>query len=441
MNYHDFPARAVLAAGLFLPSALAAPTRILCLGDSITGGDNLKQSYRYRLWKKLIDAGADFDLVGSRSTNHTGSPYFAPYLNKTFDPHHEGRWGLRTDEVLQSLPGWLGNYTPDVALIHLGSNDLIQGNTISSTVNEISLIINALRADNPAVAILLAQIIPYSGYNFEGNVEPFNNALAAFAPTKSTAQSPVVIVNQHAGFNVAPDTVDYVHPNATGEEKMAAKWMLTLPTYLVSSVAISSGTLPGATQHEAYATQLQASGGTPPYTWTLPAGTSLPADLTLSPSGGLSGSLRVSGDFSFSVKVTDSVSRSITKPLSIHIATALENWRETHFQTPLNQGNAADTFDFDGDGLVNLIEFAFGLNPKQPDRGQLPQSQITGGNLVYRFTPPAGVSGIDYRAEWSPSLSENWTPVSSSGLAPQQVFSIPLGNHERLFMRLVVTRP
>ncbi len=52
--------------------------------------------------------------------------------------------------------------------------------------------------------------------------------------------------------------------------------------------------------------------------------------------------------------------------------TALEIWREENFGTLENTGVAANTADPDGDGIPNLLEFALGLNPNEPDRGDLP---------------------------------------------------------------------
>jgi hypothetical protein len=40
----------------------------------------------------------------------------------------------------------------------------------------------------------------------------------------TTPESPVVIVDQHTGFDAERDTFDGVHPNAEGEAKMAAAW-------------------------------------------------------------------------------------------------------------------------------------------------------------------------------------------------------------------------
>ncbi len=119
-----------------------------------------------------------------------------------------------------------------------------------------------------------------------------------------------------------------------------------------------------------------------------------------------------------------------------------EGWRQAYFATTSNSGNAADSFDFDDDGLVNLIEYAFGLDPSSGGSNQLPSGQMNGGSFVISFTPPSGVTGITYGAEWSPTLSPaNWTPVTNTGTPPQQVFSEPIGANTKMFMRLKVTSP
>ncbi|MGL4401058.1 MAG: hypothetical protein ACRCXD_14405, partial [Luteolibacter sp.] len=105
--------------------------------------------------------------------------------------------------------------------------------------------------------------------------------------------------------------------------------------------------------------------------------------------------------------------------------------------------DAADNFDFDHDGLVNLIEFAFGLDPKLTNSStQLPQPSLSGGNSFFSFTPPDGVSGITYGAEWSTTLLPgSWTPIPDTGISPQHVFSIPTAGQPKMYVRLVVTAP
>lgn len=47
-----------------------------------------------------------------------------------------------------------------------------------------------------------------------------------------------------------------------------------------------------------------------------------------------------------------------------------------------NTGDGADQTDFDHDGIPNLVEFAFGLDPKQNSAGQLPQPNPMGSGLL-----------------------------------------------------------
>jgi hypothetical protein len=115
------------------------------------------------------------------------------------------------------------------------------------------------------------------------------------------------------------------------------------------------------------------------------------------------------------------------------------NWRQTYFGSSSNSGNGGDLADPDGDGVPNLLEYAFGLHPGQNSAGQLPKPLRSGSDLVYSFTEPAGVTGIIYTAEWSQTLDGgSWTGEgifynSSNG---QHTFTLPVGAAQGAFMRL-----
>jgi hypothetical protein len=64
--------------------------------------------------------------------------------------------------------------------------------------------------------------------------------------------------------------------------------------------------------------QLNAAGGVPPYSWVLVRG-SLPAGVTLSPGGLLSGTTAAGGTFDFEVVATDSVSQRASKSFSLRL--------------------------------------------------------------------------------------------------------------------------
>jgi hypothetical protein len=91
-------------------------------------------------------------------------------------------------------------------------------------------------------------------------------------------------------------------------------------------LTISTRSLPNGRVQVAYTASLQASGGTPPYSWSLAAG-SLPAGLSLDPgSGAISGTPAAAGPGSFTVRVTDSTAsapQTATKDLTIAISSAL----------------------------------------------------------------------------------------------------------------------
>jgi len=196
------------------PSSLS----IMLLGDSITQSNSTHYSYRYYLWKKLLDSGINFDFVGNMTNNNGGNPHWPDYLGQKFDPDHQAYWGLRADQVFDRLKHQ--NHRPSMALIHLGTNDEIQSQSTASTKNDLKNIVANLRNKNSRVIIFLAKILPYRSIQNPA----LNNSLASLVAELNTPNSPVILVDQNSGFNVNTDTFDRIHPNDNGERKMADRW-------------------------------------------------------------------------------------------------------------------------------------------------------------------------------------------------------------------------
>ncbi len=78
--------------------------------------------------------------------------------------------------------------------------------------------------------------------------------------------------------------------------------------------------LPNASQGVFYAQALAATGGEPPYSWSLLSG-SLPAGLNLSANGAISGTPSASGTSNFTVRVTDNQLATAQKAFSITVST------------------------------------------------------------------------------------------------------------------------
>ena len=105
--------------------------------------------------------------------------------------------------------------------------------------------------------------------------------------------------------------------NSSGSVTSSAA-VLTVSTS-IPPLELTTSQLPGGTVGSSYSTTLSASGGTPPYSWSVSSGT-LPTGLSLSSSGTLSGTPTVAGAFPFTVAVKDTASASASASLSINVA-------------------------------------------------------------------------------------------------------------------------
>lgn len=91
---------------------------------------------------------------------------------------------------------------------------------------------------------------------------------------------------------------------------------------VAATLSITTATLPGGVVGASYSQSLAASGGTPPYSWTIVSG-ALPGALSLSAAGAITGTINAAGTFTFTVQVTDSASATATRQLSITAAAGL----------------------------------------------------------------------------------------------------------------------
>jgi hypothetical protein len=206
--------------------APAAPVRIMALGDSITSSPGC---WRALLWSRLRNAGyTDHDFVGTQSPQGCGFDY---------DGEHEGHPGVLVTEVAARglLPGWLAETDPDVVMMHFGTNDVWSNRPTPAIIEAYSTLVGQMRERNPDVTVLVAQILPMNPAGCAecgARVSALNAAIPDWAASLSTARSPVVVVDQWTGFSTAGDTYDGVHPNASGDQKIASAWYPPLASVL-----------------------------------------------------------------------------------------------------------------------------------------------------------------------------------------------------------------
>jgi len=293
---------AVVLASVFTTNA-SADSVIYALGDSITRGkthifdsddyplsayrnrsgfpSNIR-SYREHAHDALIapGCGADITWVGASAEN-----------NRT-PVHHDGRSGFRVDQILNktwqddqgrftasNIDGWLSTLQPDVVLIHLGTNDIAEGEDAVSTADEIDELVSRIYRQQPSATILLANLIPIHGWwaahvklapfsfrDIAGEVSSLAGLIGNIVSSRQANGEDIHLVDVNSGFFVdeanltvcggsagdphnmsatsctqAPDgsglVPDGVHPNLIGEAFIGRQFA----DVLINEVGICQG--------------------------------------------------------------------------------------------------------------------------------------------------------------------------------------------------------
>lgn len=121
-----------------------------------------------------------------------------------------------------------------------------------------------------------------------------------------------------------------------------------------------------------------------------------------------------------------------------------DGWRFAHFTASelANPAISGGNSDADGDQLVNLIEYALGLDPKVPSLSPVSISQ-SGGYLTLAAIKNTAATDILWAAEVTDDLV-TWQPavvITQTSNAFTARDSIPSANSARRFIRLKITRP
>lgn len=209
--------------------------KIMPLGASrVEGARPEFESYRYELWKLLVNDDWDFDYIG---TNTDESDYDR-FLDLSFDNDHEGRGGWTSGQILNGLDDWVSRAgVPDIVLFSSpGGNDILNGETTYiQIISNINTIIDLLQTANPNVTIVIEQLAPgmtdFMTSEFITIFTDMKQEVVTIATEQTTATSQVITVDMFTGFDDSL-LADEVHYNEDGAKFIADRYYEVLKDIL-----------------------------------------------------------------------------------------------------------------------------------------------------------------------------------------------------------------
>ena len=200
--------------------------KIMPLGASrVEGARPEFESYRYELWKDLLENDWTFDYIGTMSDESS----YPDFEGAEFDVDHEGRCGGTSGQILGNIEGWLAETgSPDIVLFSSpGGNDLLEGLSYDQAITNINAIIDILQEDNPNVTIIIEQLAPgmtaIMTPSLTANFESMQVDIPALASEQTTNTSQVIAVDMFTGFSDAL-LADDVHYNEAGAQFIASRY-------------------------------------------------------------------------------------------------------------------------------------------------------------------------------------------------------------------------
>ncbi len=137
----------------------------------------------------------------------------------------------------------------------------------------------------------------------------------------------------------------------------------------------------------------------------------------------------------------------ITSSVIIHDMPA-DAWRVQNFGAAANSPEAADTAEWDHNGIANLTAFALAIDPKSPDRSALPATSTVNDYFTLSYVPNSAATDVQFSVEGSGDLVQ-WSGADVESVSdpnpipPNRVtvrYKYPITTNGHGFLRLRVTR-
>ena len=220
-------------------------------------------------------------------------------------------------------------------------------------------------------------------------------------------------------FPIAFAVRDYSSPTLT--KSISLTLVVAAAAVTVPTLTITTSSLPSGTDGTTYSATLQASGGTPAYTWSISVG-SLPAGLTLAATTGIiSGMPSATGTTSFTATVSDNGNPAQTKSVAVSIALSAApppsqgtTWYIRADGGSNTQCTGKTNAAYPGSGTGQACAFN---HPYQMLNWDGSWASFKGGDTM-QFADPSTASQTYYMGEQNSGVGSDWH-TQLGGICPQ----------------------
>jgi large repetitive protein len=289
---------------------------------------------------------------------------------------------LNADCSVSGTPNASGSFTftANVTDSSTGTGPFTQAtNTLSLTVAAPTLSLSPAAGALPGAT---AGTSYSQAFTTNGGTAPYAYAITAGALPPGLSLSGAAISgtpSQTGTYNFTVRATDSANAGSGGPYTVSNSYSITVSA---PTIALSPATLTNATAGATYSATIAASGGTSPYTYDV-VGT-LPAGLSLSTGGALTGIPTVAGTFNFTVRATDSTAGGTYSGTQAYTL-VIERPAITLSPTTLAAGTVGTPYSATASANGGTAPYSYSITG-----GALPAGLTLGSDGALTGTPTAG---------------------------------------------------
>ncbi len=195
------------------------PVKILCVGDSITAGTGALSAWRYGLFENLYKDGANFNLVGGKTTD-------CDFRLPVGYQGYSATGGDKTQDILDKQETYFSKDF-DIFAMQIGYNDWGHGVAIETQIANYKAILDLVFTKNPEAHAYVSTMCPCNSYmnkQDEWLATGINAHLDDIVAEYQALGYNITKVNNITGYGwVSSDfpATDSVHPNEQGLRRIA----------------------------------------------------------------------------------------------------------------------------------------------------------------------------------------------------------------------------